>query len=117
MGINTLAFRMMQHKAFFALDADCVGLTEAVPLEYNLRFMDILSKSGTPLFVSMEKSMVHGRTERLIAEAFARNAEKQYTDELEPVDWLRTTCPRKWRLNGDEVSYDWTADIGQLGFE
>ena len=32
-GVNTLAFRGPQHGAFFAVDADCVGLTarEAIP--------------------------------------------------------------------------------------
>ena len=29
MGVNTLAFRMPQHGAFFAADADCVGQTAA----------------------------------------------------------------------------------------
>jgi alpha-galactosidase len=28
MGINSLAFRILQHETFFAVDADCVGLTE-----------------------------------------------------------------------------------------
>ncbi|PYT32182.1 MAG: hypothetical protein DMG58_10690 [Acidobacteria bacterium] len=31
MGVNTLAFRGVQHGAFFATDADCVGIMAAVP--------------------------------------------------------------------------------------
>ena len=31
MGINTLAFRLPQHRSFYELDADCVGLTTRCP--------------------------------------------------------------------------------------
>jgi alpha-galactosidase len=51
-GINTLAFRMAQHGAFFAVDADCVGLTNDVPWNFNAQWLDLLARSGTPLFVS-----------------------------------------------------------------
>jgi len=54
MGINTLAFRQPQHDAFFAVDADCVGLTPQIPWELNRQWLDLLSRSGTPLFVSAD---------------------------------------------------------------
>jgi len=54
MGINTLAFRMPQHGTFFAADADCVGLTQSVPWELNRQWLDLLARSGTPLFVSAD---------------------------------------------------------------
>lgn len=31
MGVNALAFRGVQHGAFYVADADCVGLTNAIP--------------------------------------------------------------------------------------
>ena len=31
MGVNTLAFRAAQHGLFFDIDADCVGITKAIP--------------------------------------------------------------------------------------
>jgi alpha-galactosidase len=32
-GINTLSHRMPQHGPFYAVDADCVGLTNKIPWE------------------------------------------------------------------------------------
>ena len=52
MGVNTLAFRAAQQGAFFDVDADCVGLTKAIPWSLNRQWLDLLSRSGTPLFVS-----------------------------------------------------------------
>lgn len=35
MGINTLAFRLPQHKTFFDVDADCVGIAGNIPWKLN----------------------------------------------------------------------------------
>lgn len=48
MGVNTLAFRMPQHKHFFEVDADCVGITEKIPWGKNRQWLKVLSESGTP---------------------------------------------------------------------
>ncbi|MCK7462063.1 MAG: hypothetical protein MZU84_08390 [Sphingobacterium sp.] len=42
-GVNTLGFRAPQHDAFFAVDADCVGLTEAeaIPWACNRQWLDL----------------------------------------------------------------------------
>jgi len=57
MGVNCLAFRGPQHAAFFAADADCVGLskTEAIPWVLNRQWLQLVSQSGTPLFISFKK--------------------------------------------------------------
>ncbi len=52
-GINTLAFRLPQHKIFYLADADCVGITNNIPWQKNRQWLDVLAKSGTPLFVSI----------------------------------------------------------------
>jgi len=52
MGVNILAFRAVQHETFFAADADCVSHTTAIPWQLNKQWLDLLSRSGTPLFVS-----------------------------------------------------------------
>ena len=66
MGVNTLAFRMPQHGAFFAVDADCVGQTAAnsIPWEKNRQWLDLLAHSGTPLFVSFKRGSVTPEQER-----------------------------------------------------
>src|ERR1044072_9081522 len=53
MGVNTLAFCGPQHAAFYVADADCVGVTSAVPLSFNRQWLDLLARSGTMLFVSL----------------------------------------------------------------
>ena len=51
MGINTLAFRMLQQGTFYGADADCVGITEHIDWNKNRQWMEVLAESGTPLFV------------------------------------------------------------------
>jgi alpha-galactosidase len=105
MGINTLAFRMPQHEAFFAVDADCVGLTRDVPWALNDPWLDLLARSGTPLFVSAAPDAVGPDQLASLKQAFASAAVPQPAGE--PLDWLDTTCPSSWRLGGDETVYDW----------
>jgi alpha-galactosidase len=105
MGINTLAFRMPQHNAFFAVDADCVGLTAHVPWNHNAQWLDLLSRSGTPLFVSTAPDALGPEQSVALKRAFAQAALPQPIGE--PLDWLHTTCPRRWRFGDEEVTYDW----------
>lgn len=109
-GINTLAFRMPQHGTFFAADADCVGLTNEVPWDFNKQWLDLLSKSGTPLFVSALPAAVGKAQEKAIKLAF-ENASRPMPGG-EPLDWMETTCPRKWSLNGEVIHFDWFGDEG-----
>lgn len=108
MGINTLAFRMAQHETFFAADADCVGLTTQVSWEQSRQWLDILARSGTPLFVSADPKALGNAQKAALREAFARAAKPQ--PFAEPLDWLDTTCPRQWKC-GDEIrSYRWSLE-------
>ena len=53
MGVNTLAFRLMQNEVFYMCDADCVGiLKDYIPWEKNSQWLHLLSYSNTPLFIS-----------------------------------------------------------------
>ncbi len=105
MGVNTLAFRMPQHGAFFAVDADCVGLTNAIPWELNAQWLDLLARSGTPLFVSAAPDAVGPEQLAALKQAFAAAALPQPAGE--PLDWMDTTCPDFWRLSGAETRYHW----------
>lgn len=105
MGINSLAFRMPQQGAFFAVDADCVGLTKEIPWNLNRQWLDLLSRSGTPLFVSPDPVFAGAEQRAALTEAFARAA--QPLPPAEPLDWMETTCPRHWRAGGETVAYDW----------
>jgi alpha-galactosidase len=105
MGINTLAFRMCQHETFFAADADCVGLTNEVPWNRNRQWLELLAASGTPFFVSADPKAVGPEQRSALRDAFARAAQPQ--PAAEPLDWLTTTCPRRWRFGDEERTFDW----------
>lgn len=105
LGVNTLAFRMCQNNAFYKVDADCVGILEDhIDWALNRQWLDLLAKSGSPLFVSMQPSSVKPEMEKDLIEAFAINAVQ--TDTAEPLDWMYNKQPQRWCINGDTVEYD-----------
>jgi alpha-galactosidase len=105
MGVNTLAFRGVQHDAFYAADADCVGITTAIPWTLNRQWLDLVSRSGTPLFVSMAPDAIAADQTRDLRAALARAARPQPLGE--PIDWQHTVWPERWGLDGAEVRYKW----------
>ena len=105
MGVNTLAFRMPQHEAFFAVDADCVGLTRDIPWALNAQWLDLLARSGTPLFVSAAPEAVGPEQRAALKAAFAAASVPQ--PAAEPLDWLDAVCPDHWRFGSEESRYDW----------
>ncbi|MBB6735141.1 hypothetical protein [Cohnella zeiphila] len=107
MGVNTLGFRMPQHGTFFSHDADCVGLTADVPWELNRGWLRLLAGSGTPLFVSADPAVVTKEQEAELRRAFELAAVER--PAAEPLDWLSTTCPGRWLLNGEKTAFSWNA--------
>ena len=105
MGVNTLGFRMAQHGAFFYADADCVGLRTEIPWEQNKQWLDLLARSGTALFVSAHPDATGREQQTALREAFARAAVS--AAPAEPLDWMETTCPRRWRCGEETHTYDW----------
>ena len=105
MGVNTLAFRLPQHRAFFDIDADCVGIMGKIDWRLNSEWLRLLSVSGTPLFVSCRPDLAEGKTETDLKAAF-RRAETQ-RDTLVPLDWMETPWPERWLVNGTEERFVW----------
>lgn len=108
MGVNTLAFRMAQHNTFFAADADCVPLTAAIPWELTRQWLDLVTRSATPLFVSADPAVIGKRERDALKAAFALAARPQ--KGLEPLDWMKTTVPEHWRGGGAPADYHWYDD-------
>lgn len=104
-GINTLAYRMMQHENFYASDADCVGITNKIPWVLNKQWLELLANSGVPLFVSISKEAMGQEQEKALKLAFKKSSKKMPIGE--PLDWLNTTCPEKWLLNNKITEFDW----------
>jgi alpha-galactosidase len=114
MGVNTLAFRAAQHGTFFAADADCVPVVKAIPWELTRQRLDLVARSGTPLFASIEAASAGAEQRRALREAFALAAVEQAAPE--PLDWMKTTSPARWRLGGSEARYRWYAEEGASPF-
>lgn len=105
MGVNALAFRAPHEGAFYAADADCVGLTDRIEWRRNGQWLDLAARSGTPLFVSADRKAL-GAEQR----AALRDALRVASAPLplgEPLDWMRTRTPTRWKLGADVVTYDW----------
>jgi alpha-galactosidase len=114
MGVNTLAFRAPQHRTFFDLDADCAPITPQLPWDLASRWLDLVARSGTALFVSADPRAVNPGVKEAIRRAFAAAAVPQPT--AEPLDWMDTTTPGRWRLGGQTVEYDWYGPDGGTPF-
>lgn len=106
MGVNTMGFRMVQHKNFYEVDGDCVGLTTAIPWEKNKQWMQLLAQSSAPLFISAQSEAVGAEQKAFIKKCFTDASEPQSI--AEPLDWLTNPLPAKWNLNGNVVEFDWT---------
>jgi alpha-galactosidase len=114
MGVNTLAFRAPQHNTFFAVDADCVGLTRQIPWESNRQWLDLLARSGTPLFVSAAPDAVGPEQREALKQAFQTASTPRLLGE--PLDWLQNSEPERWSLQGAKAKYDWFGDAGASPF-
>ena len=104
-GINTLAFRMPQHNAFYAADADCVGITRQLDWNINRRWLDVLAKSGTPLFVSIGDDAYTPEVQADITEAFRKAIAADRVSR--PLDWMQTMIPREWESVFGRDHYEW----------
>lgn len=109
MGVNTLAFRLAQHKAFYDIDADCAGiLGDNIPWELNRQWIDLLAKSGTPMFLSCPDGALNEKQEAELKKLYRIASEQKST--AEPLDWMWNSTPSKWLIGGKKVSYCWNTD-------
>ncbi|HTY38106.1 MAG TPA: hypothetical protein VMH23_13395 [Bacteroidota bacterium] len=106
MGVNTLGFRLPQHKTFYSADGDCVGLTTQVPWSKNKQWMQLVTETGTPLFISAQKDAMGQEQKAFIRDCFAV-ASKPVVDG-EPLDWLVQQTPSLWKLLGRTVRFEWS---------
>ncbi len=117
MGVNTLAFRLPQHQTFFVQDADCVGITGAIPWDLNRQWLDLLARSGTALFISPSPDATGKDQKKAIAAAFAIAAAGG--SKIRPEDWLDATTPEHWGPAGAAdggIRYRWCEPGGAYPF-
>ncbi len=114
MGVNTLAFRAPQHNTFFAVDADCVGITQQIPWSLNRQWLELLARSGTPLFVAAAPDAVGPEQRAALRQAFKIASIPRPLGE--PLDWLANSEPERWSFEGDRAKYDWFGGDGASPF-
>ena len=110
MGVNALAFR---GRAAWRLLRGGPGLRrrhQAVPWSLNRQWLDLLARSGTMLFVSLDPAALGEAQRRDLRAALALAATPQPLGE--PLDWQGTVYPERWRLMGRERTYDWVGADG-----
>jgi alpha-galactosidase len=110
MGVNALAFRAVQQGAFYVADPDCVGVTTKILWTLNRQWLDLVSRSGTTTFVSIAPDALGEQQRSDLRDALSRAAQPQPLGE--PLDWMETESPRRWRLMGKTERYDWTGAGG-----
>ncbi|HEV2272768.1 MAG TPA: hypothetical protein VGR96_01310 [Acidobacteriaceae bacterium] len=120
MGINTLAFRLPQHQSFFVQDADCVGLSPAIPWQLNRQWLDLLARSGTALFISPGEGSRGAGQALAIRQAFALAASGGAA--ALPATWRQQSTPEQWTVPGANagaaatIRYDWCSPGGAYPF-
>ena len=105
MGVNTLGFRLPQHNTFYAADGDCVGLTTRIPWEKNKQWLQLLTESSAPLFISAQPEALGEEQKKAIRNSFNTASRKQTLGE--PLDWMSNPRPEDWLLNGSNIHFDW----------
>lgn len=110
MGINTLAFRLPQHRTFFDVDADCVGIMGSIPWNLNKQWAECLAESGTSLFVSAKPGLLSDSEQEELHQIMLK-ASTQTIHKI-PVDWDNNDCPDTWSDDTDISHYNWYPDEG-----
>ena len=81
------------------------ALTNEVPWEKNRQWLDVLSKSGTALFVSIAEDAYSDEVKKELKSAFARAASN--TTASMAIDWLENMLPKEWKSVFGEDQYNW----------
>lgn len=105
MGVNTLAFRMPQHRSFYLCDADCIGITSYIPWHENKKWLDLLANSGTPLFISCDPKIL--KQEQIEDIKAAIHQAVAATDLIVQPQDIENIYPEKWIFGQKEKNYSW----------
>jgi alpha-galactosidase len=109
-GVNSLAFRAAQQGAFYDADADCVGITPEIPWALNRQWLDLVARSGTALFVSLDPRSAGPAESADLRAAFALAAKGPELGV--PTDWLENANPATWRFGNETATFRWAGPDG-----
>jgi alpha-galactosidase len=91
-----------------------VGLTRQIDWSLNRQWLDLLARSGSPLFVSIAPDALGAEQKAAVKEAFKLASSP--LPVAEPVDWLSDNQPRRWTAQGKQLSYNWYGQDGESPF-
>jgi alpha-galactosidase len=114
MGVNTLAFRACQAGSFFSIDPDIVAVTKELPWHLAQQWLDIVADSGSALFVAVEPQVIEAKHRVALKRAFQVAARTQPIGE--PLDWMHSMTPRRWKLDGKIREFQWMGEAGAIPF-
>ena len=106
-GVGAVAFRGIENGTLFAADPDCAGLAEAgaIPWEKNRQWIDLLGRSGMPMFISWRRTLADANVRAALADALRLASTPRPTAEA--LDWMENPVPTRWRTSSGPVSYAW----------
>lgn len=110
MGVNTLAFRLIQNGTFYAADADCVGITGKIDWRRNREWLRVLSLSGSPLFISCKPGVLTDAQLDEVRTAYRINSIQNNT--ARPLDWMENENPELWEIDGERTHFQWYDIMG-----
>ena len=110
MGVNTLGFRLPQHRAFFLWIRIAPRYRRSVPLALSRQWLDVVARSGAVLFISANPAEVRPEEKVLLKAGLPIAARVQ--PDAEPLDWMETTSPARWRLGGNTERFTWFGKKG-----
>ncbi|NQX13071.1 hypothetical protein HQQ80_15680 [Microbacteriaceae bacterium VKM Ac-2855] len=116
-GVNTLAFRLAQHQTFFTADPDCIASTPMTDWRLNRQFLDLVARSGTALFVSVDPSTRTSAVDADLSAALRLALDGGATGGIQPLNWLDSPTPSQWRSGSEVIEYDWLGGDGADAFE
>jgi len=87
------------------VDADCICITNEVPWEKNRQWLDVLAKSGTPLFVPIAEDAYTEEVKKALTEAFEKAA-AEHSPSI-PEDIIENHTPKRWISDFGVDEYNW----------
>ena len=110
--MNALAHRMCQHRTFSHIDPDIVAMTLAVDWKETSKWMDVVARSGTSLFLSPDPSAITPEIKSAMRDAMALSAQAGHGFPVHPTSG---TTPEVWQFSHPariEKTYDWCGSGG-----
>lgn len=114
-GVNTLAFRHPQHRAFFTQDPDCIPVMTGLPWSKSRQWLQAVAHSGTVLLVSADIHLVGKDQLDAIREAFDLCVHRP---DSQPMNWFDSHTPSAWRSTAgpETYKYNWILEEGESPF-